>query len=98
MQKQLVLFRDLGKMDYKTAWDLQEDLLRKNVLIKTEQRNNEVQSSDLTVTSFIERPSTTHHLLFVEHSPVYTLGKSGKMENVILGEEQRKKEGIEFFH
>jgi lipoyl(octanoyl) transferase len=98
MQKQLVLFRDLGKMDYKTAWDLQEDLLRKNVLIKTEERNKEVQSSDALVTAAAESQSTTHHLLFVEHSPVYTLGKSGKIENVIIGEDQRKKEGIEFFH
>ena len=101
MQKQLVLFRDLGKMDYKTAWDLQEDLLRRNVLIKTEERNKEVQNSNsetpITPTN-AESISTTHHLLFVEHSPVYTLGKSGKIENVIIGEDQRRKEGIEFFH
>lgn len=98
MQKQLVLFRDLGKMDYKTAWDLQEDLLRKNVLIKTEERNKEVQNPAPLITSYSESNSTTHHLLFVEHSPVYTLGKSGKIENVIIGEEQRRQEGIEFFH
>ncbi len=82
MQKQLVLFRDLGKMDYKTAWDLQEDLLRKNVLIKTEERNKEVENSDTLITSSAKPNSTTHHhLLFVEHCPVYTLGKSGKIEN-----------------
>ena len=33
---------------------------------------------------------TTHHLLFVEHPPVYTLGKSGKIENVLISEEERK--------
>jgi lipoyl(octanoyl) transferase len=43
-------------------------------------------------------PLTTHYLLFVEHPPVYTLGKSGKMENIILGEQERIKEGIDFFH
>jgi lipoyl(octanoyl) transferase len=34
----------------------------------------------------------------VEHPPVYTLGKSGKIENVIISEDQRVKEGIDFFH
>lgn len=40
---------------------------------------------------------TQHHLLFVEHPPVYTLGKSGKMEHVLLNEEQLSDQGIEFF-
>lgn len=40
---------------------------------------------------------TQHHLLFVEHPPVYTLGKSGKMEHVLLNEEQLSEQGIEFF-
>ena len=40
---------------------------------------------------------TTCHLLFVEHPPVYTLGKSGKMEHVLLTEEQREERGIEFY-
>jgi lipoyl(octanoyl) transferase len=41
--------------------------------------------------------STTHHLLFLEHPPVYTLGKSGHEENVLISEEQRTGKGIEFF-
>lgn len=99
MQKQFVLFKDLGKMDYKTAWDLQEDLLRQNVAIKSEIRNKKDLEvpEELSNSAVLLPISTTHHLLFVEHSPVYTLGKSGKMENVIIGEEQRKKEGIDFF-
>jgi lipoyl(octanoyl) transferase len=40
---------------------------------------------------------TKHHLLFVEHPPVYTLGKSGKMEHVLIGTEERGRRGIEFF-
>ena len=42
-------------------------------------------------------PSTTHHLLFVEHPPVYTLGKSGSMENVLIGSERMREKGVEFF-
>jgi lipoyl(octanoyl) transferase len=41
---------------------------------------------------------TKHYLLFVEHPPVYTLGKSGKIEHVLINEEQRQQQGIEFFH
>ena len=97
MEKQVVVFSDLGKMDYKTAWDLQEDLLRKNVAVKSKVFSSEpvenVAHSSGPLFSQDVLPDTIHHLLFVEHPPVYTLGKSGKMENVIIGEEERKKEG-----
>ena len=78
-----VLFRDLGKMDYQGAWDLQEQLLQRNLQIKS--ANSEARSE------------TTHHLLFVEHPPVYTLGKSGHMENVLISEEDRVRKGIGFY-
>lgn len=104
MQKQSVQFRDLGKMDYKTAWDLQESLLQENVSVKSEARNLESLKINSEVhDSYYLNPDpksikTIHHLLFVEHPPVYTLGKSGKIENVIIEEEQRINQGIEFFH
>ena len=44
-----------------------------------------------------EGRSTTHHLLFVEHPPVYTLGKSGKREHVLIGDEEMRSQEIEFF-
>ncbi len=40
---------------------------------------------------------TTNYLLFVEHPHVYTLGKSGHMENVLMGEQEMKEKGIQFF-
>lgn len=43
------------------------------------------------------QPATKHHLLFVEHPPVYTLGKSGHIENVLINEEEQQQRGIEFF-
>ena len=92
MEKQIVKFKDLGRMDYKSAWDLQENLLKQNVSVKSEARKLESSASPSGLIS------TTHYLLFVEHSPVYTLGKSGKIENVIIGQEERIKEGIDFFH
>ena len=103
---QQVFFRDLGRMDYKTAWDYQEQLLRQNVEIKTMLRQQE--ETTLTGQATPERrkdvsiqnsPLTTRHtLLFVEHPPVYTLGKSGKIENVLISEKERQQKGIDFFY
>ena len=99
MNKQTIIFRDLGMMDYKTAWDYQESLLQENVRRKTEIRS---QMSDVGFqTSDLRLPSsdleTQHYLLFVEHPPVYTLGKSGNIDNVLLSEENLKARGIDFF-
>lgn len=93
MPSQKVFFQDLGKMEYKAAWDFQEELLAKNVEIKTQNRRNESESDLLTA---VEQ-ETTHHLLFVEHPPVYTLGKSGKIEHVLISEEERKQKELAFF-
>lgn len=42
--------------------------------------------------------NTEHRLLMVEHPPVFTLGKSGKREHVLVSEEQLQNLGIEFYH
>ncbi len=90
MEKQIILFQDMGKMDYKQAWNYQESLLQKNLAVKAKARNEEQTISNSQL-------PTTNYLLFVEHPPVYTLGKSGKMENVLINEAQRAEKGIEFF-
>ena len=69
-----VTFKDLGLIDYKEAWDYQESLFKENIDIKIRVRNGE---TDL---------STQNYLLFCEHPHVYTLGKSGKQENLLLDE------------
>jgi lipoate-protein ligase B len=43
-------------------------------------------------------PDTKNYLLFVEHPPVYTLGKSGSIENILISEEDRLAKGISFYH
>jgi lipoyl(octanoyl) transferase len=80
---QQVFFKDLGIRTYKEVWDLQEVLLKQNV---------EKKAKEAT------RNSTLHHLLFVEHTPVYTLGKSGKKEHVLIDENTMQQKGIEYFH
>ena len=93
MEKQIVEFRDLGKMDYKTAWDYQDGLMQKN--LEQKRKALEMENAEPSM-ELIEAP-TKHYLLFVEHPPVYTLGKSGKIENVLMNEEQRTERGIEFY-
>lgn len=95
MSVQRVEFRDLGLMNYKEAWDYQESLLQDNVRLKSVANNQMVPTVDHTLHSSLP---TTHYLLFVEHPPVYTLGKSGNLENVLINEDQRRAQGIEFFH
>ena len=85
MQHQ-VFFQDLGIRSYKEIWDYQEQLLKENVLAKSSVSNTELL------------PNTTNHLLFVEHTPVYTLGKSGKKEHVLIDEASMQEKGIEYFH
>ena len=85
---QPVFFKDLGIIDYKSAWDYQEKLLQENVDIKSTLRNNP---------SLAQTLHTQNHFLLCEHTPVYTLGKSGDMANVLMSEDELAKNNIQFF-
>ena len=106
MSMQEVLFKDLGQMPYKEAWDYQEELLQKNVATKAHLRNlaealpsqSQDENDSGSLVNLEDSLSTDHHLLLVEHPPVYTLGKSGNAGNVLLSEENLKARGIEYFH
>jgi lipoyl(octanoyl) transferase len=74
--KKTVAFRDLGCMDYQEAWTYQENLFADIVAKKIQNRN---RPEDQQIT-------TSNYLLFVEHPHVYTLGKSGKPEHLLLDE------------
>jgi lipoyl(octanoyl) transferase len=111
MSKQPVIFQDLGRMEYKTAWDYQEALLKENTRRKSLTHNREADVINVTkpqtpnplthdslLTTHDPLHHTEHYLLFVEHPPVYTLGKSGNIENVLLDEKEMGEKGIQFFH
>lgn len=91
MKRQTINFRHLGDMAYKEAWDYQEQLLRENLELKKQARDREIAGETYD-------PATQHHLLFVEHPPVYTLGKSGDIANVLLDENQLAEKKVEFFY
>jgi len=80
-----VIFEDLGRMEYQPAWDYQESLLKENVRLKIEARAVDGVAP------------TVHRLLFVEHPPVFTLGKSGHIENVLLDDAAMEEKGAQFF-
>ncbi len=103
MEKQKVIFRDMGHMPYKEAWEYQERLLKENVEIKSKVQNRKSEmmiagSDDSILPTSDFRFPTSNYLLFVEHPPVYTLGKSGNEANVLMNEQQLSANGIEFFH
>lgn len=75
MQNKDVLFEDWGMLDYQHAWDKQEVMFTSIVDHKIKNRKLEVADP------------TQNYLVFVEHPHVYTLGKSGKPENLLLDEE-----------
>jgi lipoyl(octanoyl) transferase len=98
---EMVSFRDLGELDYQTAWDYQEDLLQENVQKKSaaakvvQQSTNEIDAGGQRVLT--AGPETQNYLLFVDHPPVYTLGKSGRLSNLLLSEEELLQRNIGFF-
>ncbi|NVO84801.1 lipoyl(octanoyl) transferase LipB [Hymenobacter terrestris] len=75
-QNRQVLVRLLGRVDYESAWELQEQLLAETLALKTRNR--------LAAESGEPSVATLNHLLLCEHPPVYTLGKSGKPEHLLL--------------
>ncbi len=86
--QQTVFFSDLGRKRYKTIWDFQELLLKRNTDCKAALRSDPGNTALATI----------HHLLFVEHDPVYTLGKNGKPDHLLISETELKEKGIDFFH
>jgi lipoyl(octanoyl) transferase len=82
-----VLFEDLGIIDYKKAWDYQEELHKKVVDIKLKNR-------ELSPENQIPTPN---FLLYCEHPHVYTLGKSGSEENLLLNETQLAENNATFY-
>lgn len=82
-----VLFKDCGRIAYSEAWELQTKCFQKSNDLKIFNRSNK----DLA------KPIDNYFLL-CEHNHVYTLGKSGSEENLLVKSDVLSKEGIEFFH
>jgi len=66
-----VIYKDLGLIDYKEAWDYQESLFEEVIGLKTGR----------LISTGNEKKN---YLLFCEHPHVYTLGKSGSEKNLLI--------------
>ncbi|WP_420604145.1 lipoyl(octanoyl) transferase LipB [Flagellimonas sp.] len=80
-----VHLQDLGRKDYKETWDYQEALFKEIVDLKIKNRREEAN---------LETPN---HFLFVEHPHVYTLGKSGDINNLLVDEKKLEEKGATFY-
>ena len=76
---------DLGRKDYKDTWDFQELLFKSILDTKIKNRREQLQIP------------TENYLLFVEHPHVYTLGKSGDIENLLLNQKQLSEKNATFY-
>lgn len=101
MDKQRVVYKDLGLVKYKEAWDYQESLLQANVKVKSlwmsRERATANGNADTGMNEEGVAADTTSYFLLCEHPPVYTLGKSGRVENVLISEQEMQDRGIEFY-
>jgi lipoyl(octanoyl) transferase len=81
----VVEIHELGFQDYQSAWDYQEQLFQNIVAIKLANR-------------LAEKPvPTPNYLLWVTHPHVYTLGKSGSLDNLLLSEAQLAEKEATFY-
>lgn len=84
-----IFFKDLGKQDYKGVWAYQQERFKEIVDLKLS--NKKLPETDPN------RRITPNYLFFVEHPHVYTLGKSGKYEHLLLSENFLERIGAVFY-
>lgn len=87
---QTIYFRDLGRIEYGEAWQLQEAIMQEGLSVKAERYNK-------PETEWQPGANTKNHLLFCEHPHVYTLGKSGHMENLLVNDTRLKELDVSFY-
>ena len=85
LRNPLVNVIDLGQKSYQPVWDLQEEKLQSIVDLKRKNRDSN------------HKQPTPNYLIWVEHPPVITLGKSGLPKHLLINEDQLKEKGVAFF-
>lgn len=80
-------FIDLGLMDYQKVWDYQTSLF--NSILKTKATNTELSPE--------QQIETENFLIFCEHPHVYTIGKNGDENNLLIKQEHLKDIQASFF-
>lgn len=88
MKNRQTIFQHWGVIPYKEAWEKQEQLFQEVIAQKVSNRNKPDN----------EQVNTTNYLIFCEHPHVYTLGKSGDEQNLLLSEVELRERNIDYFH
>lgn len=84
---QQVHFQELGLIDYKECWDYQEKLFSETVQLKIHNRKAGTG----------KQIDTKNYLLFCEHPHVYTMGKTGSLNHLLLNETEFAERGLAYY-
>ncbi len=85
MKNKKIIVKDIGVTSFSDAWKFQENIFQKIIDQKVQNR------------TLVKKIKTDNYLIFTEHNPVYTIGKSGDMSNLLLDSGQLAKKEIEFY-
>ena len=84
MKNNEILVKDLGVLSYDKSWEHQKRIF------------DNIVSQKINNRTLKKKIKTENHLLIVEHKPVYTIGKSGEISNLLLDDQELKLKGIDF--
>jgi lipoyl(octanoyl) transferase len=82
-----IIFNDLRLIEYGTAWELQESYMKQGLEVKSARFNNTADGDK----------DIKNYLFICEHPHVYTLGKSGVIENLLINDERMKALQVSFY-
>ena len=84
MKNNEILVKDLGVLSYDKSWEHQKRIF------------DNIVSQKINNRTLKKKIKTENHLLIVEHKPIYTIGKSGEISNLLLDDQELKLKGIDF--
>ncbi len=84
MKNKIIQLQDIGLTDYQKAFEIQTELFERLKQIKIDNKHNELQQE------------TDNYFIFTEHPHVYTLGKSGKKEHLLLSDDEMVDKNVQF--
>ena len=85
MKNKKILVRDIGKQSFSEAWEYQEKIFKKIINQKVQNRSKD------------KKIETKNFLILTEHNHVYTIGKSGDINNLLIDKNELSKKQIEYF-
>ena len=85
MKNKKIIVNDIGRTEFSYSWKYQERIFDKIIAQKVKNRVSKKKSN------------TNNYLILTEHNPVFTIGKSGNISNLLLNKNQLKEKKIDFY-